>query len=499
MIRTVTVKPEKITGKEDVVVLPIVKKTRKLEGAAGALDRSFKSLITHYLKKGMFEGNAGETMLVALRFPNSPSHLLLLGVGERAKLDAETAAEIGGAASKALGGNKFKSASLLLGNVVSDDERGRFVRGFVKGFALAQYNFSLKEKAPKQPLLSRLSILAGGPPGRLGEPARSARVVAEYAARVRDMVNTPANLLTPRVLSEKAKASAKEHGLECRVIGPAEMKKQKMGAILSVAEGSREEPRLIVLEYNKSRKNLPLVCLIGKGVTFDAGGISLKHWDGMHEMKGDMAGAAVAINAIAAAARLEIPVRIAAVVPAVENMPDGTAFRPGDVVTTYSGKTVEVLTTDAEGRLILADALTYVRKHFDPKVTVDFATLTGAVLIALGTRIAGVMGNTQAEIDRLVAAGQRAGEPVWQLPLDDHFTKSVKGDITDYKNYSGRNGSTITAAALLGEFAGEDPWIHVDIAGTFWNGGTGAAYQTKGATGYGVDLAVQFLQDIASS
>jgi leucyl aminopeptidase len=272
-----------------------------------------------------------------------------------------------------------------------------------------------------------------------------------------------------------------------------------MGSILGVSEGSREEPRLVVMEYNKSRTDLPMVCLVGKGVTFDSGGISLKQWNGMHEMKGDMAGAAVVINAIAAAAKLELPLRVTAVVPAVENMPDGKALRPGDVVTTYSGETVEVLTTDAEGRLILADALTYVKKHFDPAVTIDFATLTGAVLVALGTRIAGVMGNTQHNIERLVAAGKKTGEPVWQLPLDDRFSKMVKGDISDYKNYSGRDGSTITAAALLGKFAGKEPWIHVDIAGTFWSSGSGDSYHTKGATGYGVDLALQFMEDFSSS
>jgi leucyl aminopeptidase len=180
-------------------------------------------------------------------------------------------------------------------------------------------------------------------------------------------------------------------------------------------------------------------------------------------------------------------------------MPDGTALRPGDVVTTYSGKTIEVLSTDAEGRLILADAITYVKKHYSPQVMVDFATLTGAVLIALGSRIAGVMGNNQSEIDRLIAAGEKAGELAWQLPLTDQFRKAVKGDITDYKNYSGRNGSTITAAALLGEFAGDTPWMHVDIAGTFWSGGHGASYHSKGATGYGVDLALHYLQDLADN
>jgi leucyl aminopeptidase len=313
------------------------------------------------------------------------------------------------------------------------------------------------------------------------------------------MVNTPANMLTPSSLADRAKSIARENGLDCTVLGPSQLKRKKMGAILAVAEGSREEPRLIVLEYNKTRTDLPLVCLVGKGVTFDSGGISLKHWERMHEMKGDMAGAAVVINTIAAAACLEIPVRVTAVVPAVENMPDGTALKPGDVVTTCAGKTIEILSTDAEGRLILADALTYVQNNFKPDVTIDIATLTGAVLIALGTRIAGLMGNTSDEISRLIAAGNDAGEPAWQLPLDRYFRESVKGDITDYKNYSGRDGSTSLAAALLAEFAGDGPWVHIDIAGTFWSNGGGASYHSKGATGYGVDLLVQYLKALANS
>jgi leucyl aminopeptidase len=499
MIKSVTVRSGGVTGKEDVVILPIAKDTRKLTGAARALDRAFKNAVSHYLQKGMFSADAGETLLVGLGFPKSPSHVLILGLGERGKLTPESIADIGGSASKALAKNKFKSASLQVADVVPGRDQEGFVRSFVKGFALAQYKFSLNQKSPKPSTLHRLTVLADENQRNIAGGARRAQVAAEYAVKARDMVNTPANLFTPSVLSGQAKAVAKEHSLTCRVMGPTELKKAKMGGILAVAEGSRENPRLIVMEHNRSRKHLPQVCLVGKGVTFDSGGISLKQWSGMHEMKGDMAGAAVAINAIAAASRLDLPLRIVAVVPAVENMPDGSALRPGDVVTTYSGKTVEVLTTDAEGRLILADAISYVRRHFDPVVTVDFATLTGAVLIALGARIAGVMGNTQLEIDRLVAAGAKVGEPAWQFPLDDHFYKLVKGDISDYKNYSGRDGSLITAAALLGEFAGEDPWIHVDIAGTYWSDGGGASYHSKGATGYGVDLALQFLEDLAAS
>jgi leucyl aminopeptidase len=499
MIRTVTAVPDRITGKEDVVILPLFKKTRVLEGAARALDRSCRSLISRSLKKGVFGADSGDTLLVALGFPKSPSYVLLLGLGERGALDAETSADSGGAAAKALARGKFGSAALLVSGAMPAGEVPVFVRAFVKGFALAQYQYTLTSKPPKRSAPGRLAVMVGAARNQVAQAARRGKLAAEYSALTRDMVNAPANLLAPVELARRARAIATEHGLSCRIIGPTGIKKEKMGAILGVADGSRQEPRLIVLEYNKARQDLPQVCLVGKGVTFDSGGISLKPWNGMHEMKGDMAGAAVVISAIAAAARLELPLRVAAVVPAVENMPDGRALRPGDVVTTYSGDTVEVLTTDAEGRLILADALTYVRKNFDPAVTIDFATLTGAVLIALGSRIAGVMGNAQPEIDRLLAAGAKAGEPAWQLPLDDRFYKLVKGDISDYKNYSGRDGSTITAAALLGKFAGKDPWIHVDIAGTYWSTGGGASYHTKGATGYGVDLALQFLEDFASS
>lgn len=499
MIRNVTIKQARITGKEEVVVLPVVKKTTKLEGDALALDRSCRSLISGYIKEGRFGGASGETMLIGLGYPKSPSHVLLLGLGERTGLNAESSADIGGAAARALSGKKFKSAALLASGVLPDDDLAPFVRAFVKGFALAQYQYSLNKKPPKPSGPGRLTVLAGSARKQLAEAARRGQIAADYNTRTRDMVNMPASMLAPVELARRSREIAKEHGLSCHVIGPAEMKKAKMGAILGVAEGSREEPRLVVMEYNKARKNLPMICLIGKGVTFDSGGISLKQWNGMHEMKGDMAGAAVVINAIAAAASLNLPVRVAAVVPAVENMPDGKALKPGDVITTYSGETVEVLTTDAEGRLILADALTYARKNFDAAVTIDIATLTGAVLIALGDRIAGVMGNTQPEIDRLLAAGVKSAEPAWQLPLDDRFYKLVKGDISDYKNYSGRDGSTITAAALLGKFAGDDPWIHVDIAGTFWSSGSGPSYHGKGATGYGLDLLLQFMEDYASA
>jgi leucyl aminopeptidase len=494
MINSISVKSEEITGKEEVVVLPLFKDTRTLTGAA----RGLEPFVGDYLKRRRFSGDSGETLLVGIKYRKAPSHVLLLGLGEREKLSPEKTTEDAAAASKALSGRRFKSASLLLGHLATDVQATTFLEAFVKGFALAQYKFSLNQKPPRPSPLKRLNVLAGGDRRSLTGSGRKALVIAEYTAKVRDMVNAPANTLTPTILASQARALCRDHGVDCRVIGTKEMQKEKMGAILSVAKGSREEPKLIVMHYNKPRQDLPTVCFVGKGVTFDSGGISLKPWEHMNEMKGDMAGAAVVIGAVAAAARLELPFQIVGVVPAVENMPGGSAFKPGDVVTAYSGQTIEVLSTDAEGRLILADAITYVRKHYDPVVTVDFATLTGSVLLALGTRIAGVMGNSQSHVDSLVAAGERAGEPVWQLPLDDYFYKSIEGDITDFKNYSGRNGSTIAAAAFLGKFAGERPWIHVDIAGTYWNE-SGSSYCPKGATGYGLDLTLRFLEKIASA
>jgi leucyl aminopeptidase len=322
----------------------------------------------------------------------------------------------------------------------------------------------------------------------------------ESAAHVRDLVNRPANDLTPGKMASEAKALADELGLYCRILNRKDLQRLGMGAILGIGEGSREDPALITMHYNKgmsSRTKCPKVCFVGKGVTFDSGGISLKPWQNMNEMKGDMAGGAVVMHTLAAVSRQNIPVELIGIIPCVENMPSGSAIRPGDVITTYSGKTIEVISTDAEGRLILADALTYALE-FKPDLVLDIATLTGSVIIALGTHIAGIVGNNQEYIDKLLEAGKRTGEGVWQLPLDDSFKQSVKGDISDLKNFAGRGGGTITAAALLGEFVGSTPWVHIDIAGTSWSSDGKISYQQKGATGFGVDLTLRFLESIVA-
>jgi leucyl aminopeptidase len=495
MIR-ITRSTPKITGKEEVVVLPILEGQKRLSGLAKKLDVLCRSAVNRSIIKGHFTGKSGSTLLLANHLPKAPAHVLLLGIGRQKNLSGEVVARAAGAASKLLASSGFKTCHIAFSDESRDALLGEFLHAFLKGFSLAQYRFMLSNKRDRGGRLRSATLLADGS-RTVNAAIRYARLVAEHTEKVRDLVNTPGDRMTPARLASEARALAKAHGLRCRVMGLRDLQRLEMGAVLGVAQGSREEPRFITLHYNKGRAKLPRICLVGKGVTFDSGGISIKPWMDMNEMKGDMAGGAVVIHAVAAAAREKLPVELVGLVPCVENMPSGSAFRPGDVVTTYSGKTIEVLSTDAEGRLILADALTYAGE-FKPDVIVDFATLTGAVIIALGHRIAGAMGNSQEHIDRLVEAGRLAGEPVWQLPLDDLFAESIKGDISDYKNYGGRDASTITAASLLAEFVGNTPWVHVDIAGTFWSGGK-VSYQPKGATGYGVDLTLRFLRSFTES
>ncbi|NIM18894.1 MAG: leucyl aminopeptidase [Candidatus Latescibacteria bacterium] len=498
MITKISFTGPDVSGREEAVIVPLFKGTRALKGAVRKLDAICNSAITGYLDRGNFDGSGGKTLLVALSAPGAPRHILLLGLGEREKLDPEKTAHYAGTASLALKNNKIKTAHLILDGTPGGAAKEDFVFSFLKGFLLAQYTFSLKEEPEEETAsVETLHLMCGKERSRLSRVAARARIVTDRTAKVRDMVNAPPNALTPAKMALEAKAISKETGIECRVMNLKELQRRKMGAITSVAKGSKEEPNLIVMQYNRDRERLPLVCLVGKGVTFDSGGISLKSWEKMSEMKGDMAGGALVINVLAAAAELKLPLRLTGIVPCAENLPGGSAYKPGDIVRTFAGKTVEVISTDAEGRLVLSDALAYA-KEFNPHVIVDFATLTGACVIALGTRIAGVIGTSQEHVDAFLQAGKATGEPVWQLPLNGNFREMVKGDITDFKNFSGREASTITAAALLSEFVGDIPWVHLDIAGPFWNEGGKVSYQTKGATGYGVDLTIHYLEKMAS-
>jgi leucyl aminopeptidase len=317
------------------------------------------------------------------------------------------------------------------------------------------------------------------------------KTVATAVARARDLVNEPAGELTPRRLAEIAKDLAKKAGLEAKVLGPKDCEKLGMGMYLAVAQGSDEEPRLIHLLYKPKSKPRKRIVLIGKGVTFDSGGLSLKPSASMEDMKIDMAGAAVVISAIAALSELGVPYEVHAIAAATENMPSGKAYKLGDVLRSMAGKTVEINNTDAEGRLTLGDAITYAQAA-EPDEVFDFATLTGACMVALGPHIAGVMSNDEALRDRWLAAARNAGEDMWPLPLPDRLKEQLKSEIADMKNTGDRYGGAITAGLFLKEFAGETPWLHVDLAGPA-SADKEWGHIGKGGTGFGVATIVEYL------
>ncbi|MCI0451021.1 MAG: leucyl aminopeptidase [Candidatus Latescibacteria bacterium] len=500
MIHSVLVRAAKGRVTEDAVVFPVFSEAKRLAALAARIDKGLDGAAAAVLASETFRGERGETRVVTVKRGRRWANAVVVGLGPRAKADAEEIADALGAAARSLYPLKLTAAALVVDQAVAKEAPVPvefFVHAAIKGFVLATHDPSLG--AGTTPTLRRLSIVTDIPARTLGGIVRRAHDLCGLVARVRDWVNTPANRMTPARLADECRKMCAEYDVACRVWSRADIERARMGAVLAVASGSREDPRFVVAHYNVEKKTLPLVCLVGKGVTFDSGGVSIKPWEKMHEMKGDMAGGAAVIAAIACAAASKLPVRVVGLVPCVENMPGGGAFRPGDVLTTSSGKTVEVLTTDAEGRLILADAVAYARSHYRPDLIVDVATLTGGVVVALGTRVAGLMGTSEDHVDAMRTAAERAGEPVWPLPLDDRYFAMVKGEISDYKNYAGRNASPVTGGAMIGAFAEGTPWVHLDIAGTAWNEGNGPSYQTRGATGYGVELLVRFLEIVAEN
>jgi leucyl aminopeptidase len=322
-------------------------------------------------------------------------------------------------------------------------------------------------------------------------------ILAECQNLTRDLSNLPANDLPPAELARRAQAVAREVGLRSRVLDVPALRRNKMGAILAVGGGSAHPPRLITLEHtpkgSAGKRAAAPICIVGKGITFDSGGISIKPAAGMDEMKHDMSGAAAVIGALRACALLKVPRRVVGVIGAAENMPSGTAYRPGDIVTSMSGKTIEVLNTDAEGRVVLADALHYAKTQFEPAAIIDLATLTGACIVALGKLASGLFSNHEALGEHVRRAGEATGERSWPMPLWDGHRTLVKSSVADLKNSGGRDAGSSTAAAFLQAFVGETPWVHLDIAGTGWTA-SASGYQPKGATGVGVRLVVEAIR-----
>ncbi len=429
---------------------------------------------------------------LSLLRPDGFPPVLVVGLGSRDDLDAE---RLRVAAALAAREAKRLDAAVLAWALPESGGDTAAAAALVTGTILASYRFD-RFRSETDEEASRLESLTLLGPAELADAAETARVVAAAQNRARDLQNTPANIATPSFLAARAEEiAAGFDSLAVEVLGRPELEQKGMGGLLAVSQGGPEEPKLIVLRY-AGGGSAPTLGLVGKGVTFDTGGISLKPGAGMQEMKMDMSGAAAVLETVAAIAELELPIDLIATVPSTENMPSGTAIKPGDVITQYNGRTVEVNNTDAEGRLILADALAYAIELGAEQV-VDIATLTGAVEVALGSTYAGLVANDNDLAAAVTQASETTGELCWRLPLHPEYKELMKGTVADLSNLGKkRKAGTITAASFLEEFVGETPWAHLDIAGSAWD--IGREYVGDGANGFGVRLLVELARQHAS-
>jgi leucyl aminopeptidase len=466
--------------------------SRKLSTVAHQIDAVSGGAISSILRRGDLDGKPGQTLLLH-NIPNLPSErVLLIGCGKEKDFNENRYRD---ATAKAISILKDTGATETTSYLTELDVKGRDiswkVRQAVEVTEAALYRFDqLKSKPDNSRRALRRVVLAVPKRSDLGpgeQAIREGQAIAEGMKLARDLGNLPGNLCTPAYLAEQATEIGKQYGLKITVLEKDDMQKLGMGALLSVARGSRQPPKLIVLEYHGGKEGEPPVALVGKGLTFDAGGISIKPAANMDEMKYDMCGGASVLGAVKAAAELKLPLNIVGIIPSSENLPDGDANKPGDIVTSMSGQTVEVLNTDAEGRLILSDALTYAERY-KPAVVIDIATLTGACVIALGAHASGLLANNDQLAREILGAGKYTHDRAWQLPLWDEYQKQLDSNFADMANIGGREAGTITGACFLARYAKNFKWAHLDIAGTAWKTG-----KEKGATGRPVPLLVQFL------
>ena len=462
------------------------------------LDQALGGVLGRFWRQREFTGAPKQQLLLHAPAGFPAERVLLVGLGKAREADLATLRQAAGLAVRQLQERHVRRAVMALPqSVVPKSSTAQRVAAVCEGALMAAYRFDrYRSEASEDPPASLENLVVLVAPrddlASSGEALERVRKTMRGVFFARDLVNEPGNVKSPQHLAEQAKLVARESGLGCRVLGKKELESEKMGALLGVAQGSVREPCLIVLEHHGGVKGEAPVVLVGKGVVFDAGGISLKPSEKMDEMKMDMSGGAAVLGTLYAAALLGLPMNLVGIVPAVENLPSGSAIRPGDILTASSGATIEVLNTDAEGRLILADAMTYARR-FEPRTVIDLATLTGACIIALGHHAAAVLGNDDALARQLIRAGEASGERLWQLPLWGEYSAMIKSEVADIKNIGGRAAGTITAAAFLKHFAKDLNWAHLDIAGTAWEE-QGQPCLPKGGTGFGVRLLVNYLE-----
>ncbi|HKJ67359.1 MAG TPA: leucyl aminopeptidase [bacterium] len=460
-----------------------------------ALDDALNNIITSVLGNEDFRGEKGQTEVILIGDSRPVRRLLLVGLGEREKFRLDDVRQAAGTAVRTVQSRRIRDFAVeLFGKEVLEEPIADQAQAVAEGLVLGSYQFTEYKTKDRDKIFTarKGTILADED---VSGAVRKGRVVAGSAVFVRDLAHHPSNIMTPTRLAEEAEQIAKSGGFKCRVYNRDEFDKMGMGALAGVARGTEEPPKFIVLEYYGGKKGDAPVAFVGKGITFDTGGISIKPSKKMHEMKYDMCGAGAVLGIMHAVARLKPAMNIIAAVAATENMPGGKAYKPGDILTAYNGKTIEVLNTDAEGRLALADALAFVRQEFAPKTMVNFATLTGAAIVALGHRASALMGNDESVIRQILDAGEHTGERCWQLPLWDEYSADIKSDAADVQNIGNQGAGTIIGGAFLKEFVDDTPWAHLDIAGTAW-WSEDQPYIPKGASGVGVRLMMRWLETL---
>ncbi len=484
----------------EVLVLARCEGDGPLKQEAAAVDRSLAGGLSDLLKSGEFEGKANELVLVHTQGRSSAKRVLLVGLGKRADLKLDSFRQAMGHAAKRVRQAKATSFSVALpAAAVREASLVELTQAMVEGAILGSYQFTVYRSddnaSAKDVVRMTVVVPQQGQVRQVAEGVRRGVATAEAAVFVRDLCNHPSNVMTPTRMAKEARAVAKETGVTLKILEKADMENLGMGALLGVARGSHEPPKFIILEYKSpaAGKHAQPVVLVGKTITFDTGGISLKSAENMEQMKADMTGGAAVLATMRAVARLKLPLHLIGMLPAAENMPGGRAMKPGDIVKTLSGKTVEVQNTDAEGRLILSDGLAYATRY-KPAALIDIATLTGACVVALGQFAVGMFGNDDTLKEQVRKAGVCAGERVWEMPLWDEYFEQLKSDVADMRNIGGRGGGMITAALFLSKFVGDCPWIHLDIASTDWSERE-RAYIPKGPTGIGTRLLIQYLID----
>ncbi|MGQ9546398.1 MAG: leucyl aminopeptidase [Dehalococcoidia bacterium] len=476
----------------DAIVVNAFEGVAEPAGATAAVDKVLTGAISSLISKGEIKGESGEVTIIHTFGRIPAQRVAVAGLGKRQDFSVDKVREATGEFCRVLRKlNCHKIGTILHGAGIGGIEPQLSAQAITEGALLGLYSFTKYRKPEYADIAEMLIVVREDDKLPIVEQAiRIGQVMAEATNQARDMVNEPANYMTPSQMAEIAKEIAGRYDLEFAVFDREDMERMGMGALLGVAKGSNQPPKLITLSYKGDEHSQKAVGFLGKGVTFDSGGISIKSSEGMDDMKHDMAGAAAVMAALEAIAQLKPKINITAIMPATENLPSGSALKPGDILKAMNGKTIEVISTDAEGRLILADALSYaVKQGLSPLL--DLATLTNACRIALGTLYSGLFGNNQDLVNEVLKAAERTGEKMWQMPLPEAYKEQNKSEIANVKNAGNRYGGAITAALFLAEFVYNTPWVHVDIAGTA-SSARESGYLVKGATGVGVRTLVEF-------